>query len=71
MSDYEYIKIWCEYDFGGSFGGNNNEEVFRIRKGTKGVYQLLLNFLTDTTGLDREVLEGMFSWEYTSIQQLA
>lgn len=26
----ELIKVWCEYDISGSFGGNNNEEVFQV-----------------------------------------
>ena len=23
------IRVWCEYDINGRFGGNNNEEVFQ------------------------------------------
>lgn len=25
-----YIKVWCEYDISGDFGGNNNEDIFVV-----------------------------------------
>lgn len=26
----KFIKVWCEHDISGSFGGNHNEEVFAV-----------------------------------------
>ncbi len=64
-----YIKIWCEYDFSGNFGGNNNEDVFEVNMDDD-IDKLVLNFLIKVTGLDEEDLEDLYGWNYINISQL-
>ncbi len=64
-----YIKVWCEYDFSGNFGGNNNEDIFKVNMDDN-IDKLVLNFLIKATGLDEEDLEGLYGWDYISISQL-
>ena len=64
-----YIKVWCEYDFSGNFGGNNNEDIFEVNMDDN-IDKLVLNFLIKATGLDEEDLEGLYGWNYINISQL-
>ncbi len=64
-----YIKVWCEYDFSGNFGGNNNEDIFKVNMDDN-IDKLVLNFLIKATGLDEEDLEDLYSWNYINISQL-
>jgi hypothetical protein len=64
-----YIKVWCEYDFSGNFGGNNNEDVFEVNMDDD-IDKLVLNFLIKATGLEEEVLEDLYGWTYINISQL-
>ena len=64
-----FIKVWCEYDFSGNFGGNNNEDVFEVNKDDD-IEKLVSNFLIKVTGLDEEDLEGLYDWNYITISQL-
>ena len=64
-----YVKVWCEYDFSGNFGGNNNEDIFEVNMDDN-IDKLVLNFLIKTTGLDEEDLEDLYGWNYINISQL-
>ena len=68
-----FIKVWCEYDIGGSFGGNNNESAYIIddNLGEDIVNDLVLKHLLNCTGLDEEELEGLYDWERLSISKLS
>lgn len=64
-----YIKVWCEYDFSGSFGVNNNEEVFEVpyEYNQDEVDRIVMQHLTAQTSLDVEDLEDLHGWEYIQI----
>lgn len=64
-----YIKVWCEYDFSGNFGGNNNEEVFEVpyEYNQDKVDKVVVQYLSTQTGLDEEELEDLYGWEYIQI----
>lgn len=65
----KYIKVWCEYDFGGGFGGNNNEEICAVANNTtdEEVEELVMKHLMENSGFeDKEDLDDMYSWEYYS-----
>ena len=64
-----YVKVWCEYDFSGNFGGNNNEDIFEVNMDDN-IDKLVLNFLIKVTGLDEEDLEDLYGWNYINISQL-
>lgn len=70
----DYIKIWCEYDFGGDFGGVNNEDCYRVNEGmsVEEVEDSVLAILSDTTGLSRDELEedNLYGWEYITVLSL-
>lgn len=67
-----YIKVWCEYDFAGSFGGNNNEEIFTVSDNltTDDIEQLVLEMLTRNCSMDEDELDGFYSWSFTSVESL-
>lgn len=67
-----FIKVWCEYDFSGNFGGDNNEEVFAVIDGTPEdvIESVVLSKLSNFTGVVEEELEGLFDWEYIEIKDL-
>lgn len=64
--EVKLIKVWCEYDFNGDFGGNNNEDVvpMLVDTSTKEIGKELLQMLLVETGLDKEEdLEDLWGWE--------
>lgn len=67
-----HIKVWCEYDFGGSFGGNNNEEVFEVLDDltNETVDDLVLNMLSRNCSLEPEELDDLYGWNYTTVELL-
>lgn len=67
-----YIKVWCEYDFGGEFGGNHDQDVFQIddRLSHKDIQNLVLKFLCEAIGLDENDLEGCWGWDFITITKL-
>lgn len=67
-----YIKIWCEYDISGNFGGNNNEEVFLVDGDlSEGqVDTLVIAELMTITHFSQEELEGLHGWEYINVEIL-
>jgi len=72
MSEVSYIKVWCEYDFNGSFGGNNNEEVFIVSSAmfTEDIETMILNELMAYTSLEEDELEGLYDWEWIEVKEL-
>lgn len=68
------IKVWCEYDINGSFGGNNNEEVFQVIFPSDiepDAYDMHISlmvekYIKDVTDLDDDDLDGLFDWSYHS-----
>lgn len=64
----KYIKVWCEYDIGGNFGGNNNEEVFCIMNDTLDIEELVKCVITTMTGLDELDLEGLYDWGFIDVK---
>lgn len=63
-----FIKVWCEYDINGSFGGNNNEEVFEVI-GDVDIDQRVFDYVSDATGLSEEDLDGLYDWEWVTISK--
>jgi hypothetical protein len=73
-----YIKVWCEYDIGGDFGGNNNETIFKVPDNldTKQIEELLTNnfkyyneILDEPEGFNM-LDEGLMGWEYIDVELL-
>ena len=66
-----YIKVWCEYDFGSQFGGNY-EDVFLVMSKTKqeDIDGIVLEYLSEKTGIESEELEGLCDWDYITIEGL-
>lgn len=67
-----FIKVWCEYDFSGNFGANNDQDVFEIEDDLSQDYieDLVFDLLSGHTGLDNEDLSGCYDWEYISVSKL-
>jgi len=67
-----YIKVWCEYDFNGNFGGNNNEEVFEVDESLteEQVGDLVLDYLVSRTGCSEEEIKGLYDWEWIAMKTL-
>lgn len=72
MSDINYIKVWCEYDINGSFGGNNNEDIFTVSESVLDIEKVVLQYIMNCTGLSEEDLEGewMYGWEFIEVEEL-
>lgn len=72
MSEVNYIKVWCEYDFNGSFGGNNNEEVFTVYENmsVEGINEKVVDYLSKVTYLSKEDLENLWDWEFIEVKEL-
>ncbi|APU01930.1 hypothetical protein [Aeromonas phage L9-6] len=72
------IKIWCEYDISGQFGGNNNEEVVSItfpehvQENERNGYieDVVLTYVQKMTYEDADNLEGLYGWEHIDIVNL-
>lgn len=67
-----YIKVWCEYDISGTFGGNNNEEVLRVPEDYESnqIEPVVEDYLHKITGLRKDELEGLWDWEFIVIEDL-
>lgn len=67
-----FIKVECEYDISGAFGGNNNQHVFMIGPDydEDDVEKIILKELSSRTGLYEEELEDLYNWEYIDIKEL-
>lgn len=60
------VHAWCEYDFGGSLGGNNNEEIFRVDSNLSKdeVRTLIFEYIKNASGVEEdEDLEGMWGFD--------
>lgn len=71
-----YIKVWCEYDISGSFGGNNNEEVFAVPDSytSEDIDKLLTEkyaSYSETCDCDESLLaDDLMGWSFISIESL-
>jgi hypothetical protein len=75
-----YIKVWCEYDMNGQFGGNSNEEVFAVpdsmpEEEIKDIVLKELDWIWNDVKEENEeaadIIEaGLAGWEYITIQNL-
>lgn len=71
-----YIKVWCEYDISGDFGGNNNEDIFSVSDSlsSQDIDQILTerfaDLADDTEGEGSLLDEGLMGWEYINIIKL-
>ncbi|AUS02879.1 hypothetical protein NVP2275O_298 [Vibrio phage 2.275.O._10N.286.54.E11] len=67
-----FIKVWCEYNISGSFGGNNNEEVLEYNGDSEvdDIDQLVLDFMKRKTNLTEEELEDLHGWEWLVMEEL-
>ena len=70
----DFIKVWCEFDISGEFGGNNNEEVFIVAEGVD-VKEALIKrygYLVEECELESidELLTELMGWEYITVEQL-
>lgn len=68
----EHIKVWCEYDFSGGFGGNNNEEIFEVSTSLdEDVEKAVVSYLMKATGLDDpDDLEDLYGWGWYEVKTL-
>jgi hypothetical protein len=67
-----YIKVWCEYDINGNFGGNNNEEVlsFPDTYEEEDVNQKVSDYIVEKSGQDIEELEDLWGYEFIGVEEL-
>ena len=76
-----YIKVSCEYDIGGQFGSNNNEEIFAVSdnlssqdisalvlKRTQQVFDEVKDDLEE--GVEDLIEAGLLSWEFIEVTTL-
>lgn len=65
-----FIKVWCEYEFGGSFGGN--EDIFEVDDTLtpQEVEALVLSRLKRATCLEEVDLANLYNWEPITIKKL-
>lgn len=68
----KFISVWCEYDFNGSFGGNNNEEAYIVDESLSDdeIEAKVVTELAECTGESVEDLDGLFGWQVISIAKL-
>lgn len=72
-----YIKVWCEYDIGGEFGGNNDQDVFLVPEGANvdqllaDKFQHIWDDIKEEDDEDENLIDaGLMGWEYISIWEL-
>jgi len=70
----QYIKVWCEFDIGGEFGGNNNEEVFIVPDGVnvKEALTKRYGYLVDECELESmdELVDDLMGYQYITISEV-
>ncbi len=69
----KFISVWCEYDFGGNFGGSNNEDVFAVEDHltTSEIENLVYNLLMKSIRcITEEDLEDMYGWSFLEVKDL-
>ncbi|AUR86049.1 hypothetical protein NVP1081O_314 [Vibrio phage 1.081.O._10N.286.52.C2] len=70
----KYIQVWCEYDFGGQFGGNNNEEVYSVAADATSdeIEQMVISSLLKDTGIDdADELDELYGWSEAVVANLS
>jgi len=69
-----FIKVWCEFDIGGNFGGNNNEEVFIVPEGVD-IREALIErygYLVEDCELEGidELFDDLMDYEYITVSEV-
>lgn len=66
------IKVWCEYDFNGPFGGNNNEAAIVVPEHyADGQIEAKVSaYLSKATGESEKNLEGLYGWQHIELPVL-
>lgn len=70
-----YIKIWCEYDICGSFGGNNNEHVLVVDHDEhivdrEAITEIIEKYVIDMSGCSKDEIDGLWTWDFISIMEI-
>lgn len=73
-----FIKVWCEYDICGSFGGNNNEEVYEVNddlseEDVDALVEKAFAYLFEEVkeeGDESFLSTGLLNWEVININKL-
>ena len=71
-----YIKVWCEYDISGQFGGNNDEDVFAVPDtcSSEEIDEMLTKkFASYSEECDCGVsllADGLMGWEFITVKIL-
>ncbi len=73
-----FIKVYSEWDICGSFGGNNNEDVYEVSDelSSEQIDQLVLEAVGHYCDLDsvedgESIFDtGLLGWEYVTISKL-
>lgn len=69
----QVIKIWCEYDINGEFGGNNDEDCLLLDENLtsqEDIEAAVLSYISRQTGEPTEELEGLCGWELINLLTL-
>ncbi|CAL9995393.1 hypothetical protein VPHK567_0378 [Vibrio phage K567] len=68
----KYISVWCEYDINGTFGGNNNEEIFTVDESLSNdeIESKVAAYIADVTGESLEDVDGLFDWKNIGVTEL-
>lgn len=72
FNDSAFIKIWCEYDICGNFGGNNDQEICNIifpadlELAMRNAYvdERVKEHIISMTDLSVDDISGLFGWDY-------
>lgn len=64
----KYVAVWCEYDICGSFGGNNNEDLYFVNSdwSDEKIDEKVLEKLCEMSGSSEEELEGLYGWKFVT-----
>jgi len=76
----DFIKVWCEYDMSGQFGGNSNEEVFIVSDSLtdaeidslvcKELQWIWKDVMEEDAQAENIIEARLAGWEYITIQNL-
>ena len=63
-----YIRVWCDYDIGGRFGADCNEEIFRVWSSSDVYIEgRVIEHISNVTKIPKEELKGSYGWELLGV----